>query len=90
MWTDSEGAIGKHEITIVIAPDQIRPEIYMEPDVGFSPVEDSDMKLTYNGFDNVKVEQLEVYRSYSVRQSDESVSSSDWQFMESQKLHTIN
>ena len=82
--TDSEGAVGRDEIELDIDPDNILPELYVEPVSGFAPVENSDMTLTFAGYDNVKVEQLELYRSYSVRQPDESVDSTDWEFLETQ------
>ena len=59
---DSEGAVGRDEITFVAAPDTINPEIAITaPPIGFGPHEATDFTLAFRAFDNVKVERLELY-----------------------------
>ena len=65
--TDSDGAIGTHEIGIVGAADEINPEVaILQPEIGFGPPEASDFTVAYRGYDNVKVEQLELFTTYGV------------------------
>jgi len=65
---DSDNAVARHEVEIVVAPDDINPEIIISnPAAGFGPQEFSNFTVNYSAFDNVKVSQVEVYRAYGVR-----------------------
>ncbi|MCG8590275.1 MAG: IPT/TIG domain-containing protein, partial [Proteobacteria bacterium] len=64
---DSEGATGRHVIDIVGAADEIRPEVAINaPAPGFGPPEGSTFTAAYRAFDNVKVEQIELFTTVSV------------------------
>jgi len=70
---DSDNSIGTHRITFLGAADEINPEVaLLEPNIGFGPPEASDFTVRYRAFDNVKVEQLNLYRSYGVQREDGS------------------
>lgn len=65
---DSDGAIGTHEIQIKALPDKINPEIAVtQPEIGFGAIENSDFKLGFRAYDNVKVSQIKVYQTYGIR-----------------------
>ena len=76
---DSDNAIARHEITINAAPDEINPEVaIMRPEPGFGPPENSDFTLGFRAYDNVKINSLELYTAYGVRQSDGSYVMTDF------------
>src|SRR5690606_32541845 len=59
---DSDNAVGRHTINLIVAADEINPEILItQPSPGFGPPEHSDFTLGFGGFDNVKVEQLDLF-----------------------------
>ncbi|WP_435104212.1 Ig-like domain-containing protein [Arhodomonas sp. AD133] len=67
---DADNAVGRHEITFDGVADNINPEVAIsEPGPGFGPPEASDFKLAFQAYDNVKVEQLELYTAYAVREA---------------------
>ncbi|HBO93484.1 MAG TPA: hypothetical protein DD667_09395, partial [Gammaproteobacteria bacterium] len=64
---DSDNSVGIHEITINVAPDTIKPvPVITRPELGYGAVENSDFTLGFSGFDNVKVQQLEVDIAYGI------------------------
>ncbi|MCW8997311.1 MAG: Ig-like domain-containing protein, partial [Kangiellaceae bacterium] len=65
--TDADNAIGTDEITVIGIQDRDAPEsILVNPVVGFGAVESSNFTAEFRAFDNVKVNQLELYVSYGV------------------------
>ena len=65
--TDSDGAVSRHEITLNVAPDTINPEVAItKPAIDYGPTEASDFTLGFEGYDNVKVAELQVYEAYGV------------------------
>ncbi|RFA32307.1 hypothetical protein CAL65_20005 [Alkalilimnicola ehrlichii] len=76
---DSDGAVGRHEISINVAADEIRPEVIItRPEPGYGPTEASDFTLGFRAYDNVKVERLELYTAYGVRSADGSYRMTDY------------
>ena len=64
---DSDGAVGSSKVTFNVAADLIKPEpIITKPGVGYGAIEDSDFTLGTRAYDNVKVNQLDIYTSYGV------------------------
>ncbi|HED40633.1 MAG TPA: hypothetical protein ENJ13_09420, partial [Chromatiales bacterium] len=67
---DSDNAVARHDIEILVAADVIIPEVVISnPEPGFGPQEFSDFTVKYSAFDNVKVSKVEVYQAYGVRTS---------------------
>ncbi|NOX26701.1 MAG: hypothetical protein GXP21_00660, partial [Gammaproteobacteria bacterium] len=65
---DVDGARAVDTITFIGAADDINPEIaVVSPNVGFGPPEFSDFDFDFRGFDNVKVNQLQLFRTYAVQ-----------------------
>ena len=65
---DSDGSIGRDEITFIGAADEIKPEVaIVGPAVGFGPAEYSDFELAFRGYDNVKVARIELFETYGVK-----------------------
>ncbi|HMI94539.1 MAG TPA: hypothetical protein VK509_24365, partial [Polyangiales bacterium] len=65
---DADNAVGRHELSFLVAPDVINPELLItKPQVGFGVHENSDFTVGFRAYDNVKVEQLELYASYGGR-----------------------
>ncbi|MEZ4247306.1 MAG: Ig-like domain-containing protein [Polyangiales bacterium] len=72
---DGEGALGRDIVSIVSAPDDIRPEVaILDPQPGFGPHENGDFALRFQAYDNVKVAALEVRSTFGVRGVDGSYS----------------
>ncbi|MFC1748126.1 Ig-like domain-containing protein, partial [Pseudomonadota bacterium] len=70
---DSDNAVARHEVTFLAAADEINPEVAItKPEIGYGPTESSDFTLGYRGYDNVKVESLELYTAYGVTKADGS------------------
>src|SRR5262249_27993632 len=70
---DADGASGRHTIQLVGARDDILPDVAVtQPAVGFGPPEGSVFSLGYRAFDNVKVEQVELFTALGVRLADGS------------------
>jgi len=68
---DSDGAVGRHAIDMIVAADEIRPETaVLYPGPGFGAVEASNFDVGFRAFDNVKVEQLTLFSAYGVRTDD--------------------
>ncbi|MEZ4248851.1 MAG: Ig-like domain-containing protein, partial [Polyangiales bacterium] len=68
---DGEGALGRDIVSIVSAPDDIRPEVaILDPQPGFGPHENGDFALRFQAYDNVKVAELEVRSTFGVRRVD--------------------
>ena len=77
--TDSDGAVGRHSITIQAAPDDINPEVIIsKPEPGFAVHELGDMTLGFSAFDNVKVGRMELYTAYGVRTASNEYLRSDY------------
>ena len=65
---DSDGAVGRHTIQFFAAPDDIRPEVAItQPGLDFAAIENSDFTLAFRAYDNVKVNNMEVYLAYGTR-----------------------
>lgn len=70
---DTDGAMGRDEITFIGDVDEINPEVaVVTPAIGYGPPEFSDFALAIRGYDNVKVAKFEIYSSYGVKKSDGS------------------
>ncbi|MCG8435138.1 MAG: Ig-like domain-containing protein, partial [Gammaproteobacteria bacterium] len=68
---DSDGAVARHEIEMEVAADEINPEIAVtRPGIDFGAFEASNFTFGFRAFDNVKVEQLQLFRAYGVRLED--------------------
>ena len=62
---DSDGAVGRTEVSFLAAPDDILPEVAISaPASDFGAVEGSDFTLAFRAYDNVKVNSLELYTAY--------------------------
>ena len=63
--TDSDGAVGRHSIEFIAAPDDILPEIAINAPVpGFAAIETSDFTIALQAYDNVKVDSVSVFTTY--------------------------
>ncbi|HEY3484817.1 MAG TPA: Ig-like domain-containing protein, partial [Ilumatobacteraceae bacterium] len=66
---DAQGAVGKHELTYLAAADEINPELVLfGPTVEDGVHEGMVTTARFKAFDNVKVEQIELFRSYALRE----------------------
>jgi len=66
--TDSDNAQGFHEIHFYAAEDNIKPEIAVtNPEIGYGAIENSDFTLSFRAYDNVKVNEIQVFQSYGVK-----------------------
>ncbi|MGD8913820.1 MAG: Ig-like domain-containing protein, partial [Candidatus Thiodiazotropha sp.] len=76
---DSDNAIARHEIQIEAEADEINPEVAItRPSPGYGPTENSDFTLGFRAFDNVKIDSLELYTAYGVRQDDGTYVTTDF------------
>jgi len=70
---DAEGVIGRDEVHFFSAPDDINPEVaFLEPALGFAPHENTTFPVRFRGYDNVKVERMELSRTFAIRSPDGS------------------
>ncbi|MCU0661938.1 MAG: IPT/TIG domain-containing protein, partial [Myxococcota bacterium] len=63
--TDASGVTNSHTIKLKIEPDRIKPTpLVLSPLPGASLIEASSFTLAYSAYDNVKVEEVELYTAY--------------------------
>jgi hypothetical protein len=68
---DSDSAIATDQTTFIGAADEINPEVALvHPTVGYGPPEFSDFTVRYRAYDNVKIDSLELYRTYGAQLKD--------------------
>ncbi|WP_339344829.1 Ig-like domain-containing protein, partial [uncultured Alcanivorax sp.] len=82
--SDSDGSVGVHEIEINLVADTILPEpIITRPDVGFGAVESADFDIGFRGYDNVKVNRLDLLAGYGLLKNDGTYLTTDYETVRS-------